>query len=93
MNLTHHQPRGKKIQETTAQLTWQWNSMFWPINAVILLGFTRKCGLRNTSNVAGRDCLSPATLDATHRYTPLSVGRLSSIFRLPPSTTDILKTI
>lgn len=65
--------------------------MFWPINAVMLLGFTRKCGLRNTSKVAGRDCLSPATLDATHLYTPLSEGRLSRIFKFPPSTTDILQ--
>lgn len=65
--------------------------MFCPSNAVMLLGFTRKCGLRNTSSVAGRDCLSPATLEATHLYTPLSDGRLSWIFRIPPSTIDMLK--
>lgn len=59
--------------------------MFCPIKAVILLGFTRKCGLRNTSNVAGRDCLSPATFDAIHLYTPLSEAIVSKNFKLPPS--------
>lgn len=71
--------------------TWQLNSTFCPTNAVRLLGFTKKCGLRNIINAAARDCLCAAILVAIHLYTPLSDGRVSKILKLPLSVIVILK--
>lgn len=67
------------------------NSTVCPTKAVILLGLTTKWGLLNTINAACLDCLSPAMFEATHRYTPLSIGKVSNIFKLPLSVIVTLK--
>lgn len=56
----------------------------------MLLGLTTKCGRRKTISPAALDCRSPAMFEATQRNRPLSVGRVSKIFKFPVSVTVTL---
>lgn len=57
----------------------------------MLLGLITKCGRLKMIKAAALDCRSPAIFDATHLNKPLSVGKVSRIFKLPVSVTVTLK--
>lgn len=56
----------------------------------MLLGLITKCGRLKTIKAAALDCRSPAMFEATHRNKPLSIGKVSRIFKLPVSVTVTL---